>query len=69
MERIWLNSYPPGVPAEIDADAFRSLGDFFAVSVDRFRGQVALYVRRERRIIQLKIQPIIPASFSSELLP
>ena len=42
MERIWLKSYPPGVPPEIDADAFRSLGDFFAASVDRFRGQVAL---------------------------
>ncbi len=42
MERIWLKSYPPGVPAEIDADAFRSLGDFFAASVAKFRGHVAL---------------------------
>jgi len=25
MEKIWLESYPPGVPAEIDLSAFRSL--------------------------------------------
>ena len=25
MERIWLKSYPPGVPAEVDYKAYRSL--------------------------------------------
>ncbi len=29
MERIWLQSYEPGVPAEIDPDEFRPLGEFF----------------------------------------
>ncbi|HET8701289.1 MAG TPA: AMP-binding protein, partial [Nitrococcus sp.] len=29
MEKIWLKSYPPGVPAEIDLDEFASLNDIF----------------------------------------
>ena len=33
MERIWLKSYPEGVPAEIDLSALGSLGDFIAESV------------------------------------
>jgi long-chain acyl-CoA synthetase len=41
MERIWLKSYPKGVPAEIDPNAFRSLGDFFASSVAKYRSQTA----------------------------
>src|SRR5271168_3262235 len=41
MERIWLKSYPEGVPAEIDPDVFRSLGEFFVASVAKFRDQTA----------------------------
>ena len=41
MERIWLKSYPEGVPAEIDPNAFRSLGEFFVASVAKFRDQTA----------------------------
>ena len=41
MERIWLKSYPEGVPADIDPNAFRSLGEFFAASVAKFRHQTA----------------------------
>jgi long-chain acyl-CoA synthetase len=41
MERIWLKSYPGGVPAEIDPNAFRSLGEFFAASVAGFRHRTA----------------------------
>src|SRR3984957_9033616 len=41
MERIWLKSYPEGVPAEIDAGAFGSLGDFIKASVEKFRGRTA----------------------------
>jgi len=41
MERIWLKSYPKGVPAEIDAGAFGSLGDFIKASVEKFRGRTA----------------------------
>ncbi len=41
MERIWLKSYPEGVPPEINANAFRSLTDFFAASVAKYRGRTA----------------------------
>ena len=41
MERIWLKSYPEGVPAEIDVSALGSLGDFIAESVDKFRDRTA----------------------------
>jgi long-chain acyl-CoA synthetase len=42
MERIWLKSYPEGVPAEIDASAVGSLGDFIKTSVEKFRVRTAL---------------------------
>ena len=35
-EKIWLASYPPAVPAEIDPQAYRSLAGLFEHSVDRF---------------------------------
>jgi len=41
MDRIWLKSYPPGVPAEIDAGAYASLGDLFDVSVARYAQRTA----------------------------
>jgi len=40
-ERPWLNSYPAGVPAEIDADEFRSVVAVFAASVAKFRDRPA----------------------------
>ncbi len=33
MEKIWIKHYPAGVPAEIDVNEFRSIGDLFAKSV------------------------------------
>ena len=41
MERIWLKSYPEGVPADIDPAAYRTIGDFFAASVDRYWDRTA----------------------------
>src|SRR6185437_12422130 len=29
VDRIWLQSYPPGVPAEIDANAYASVREVF----------------------------------------
>ena len=43
MEKIWLKSYPAGVPAEIDVDQFRSLGDLFEKSVAQFSQRDAFY--------------------------
>jgi long-chain acyl-CoA synthetase len=36
MEKIWLKSYPPGVPAEIDVNEFRSLGHLFESGVRKY---------------------------------
>lgn len=49
MDRIWLRSYPAGVPAEIDAAAMRTLVDLFDGSVQRHADSVA-YVQMGRSI-------------------
>ncbi len=36
MEKIWLKRYPPGVPAEIDPDEYRSLVEIFEQSCKKF---------------------------------
>jgi long-chain acyl-CoA synthetase len=36
MERIWLKSYPPGVPADIDPNQYRSLVELFDASIRQF---------------------------------
>ena len=41
MERIWLKSYPEGVPADIDLSAVGSLGDFIETSLEKFRDRIA----------------------------
>jgi long-chain acyl-CoA synthetase len=43
MDRIWLKSYPPGVPAEIDYKGYRSLGDLFEKSVVQYRDRDAFH--------------------------
>ena len=40
-ERIWLKNYPAGMPAEIDADRFRSIPDMFDKTVARFSDKAA----------------------------
>ena len=35
-DRPWLSAYPPGVPAEIDADRFASVADVFLQSCEKF---------------------------------
>jgi long-chain acyl-CoA synthetase len=49
MKKIWLKSYPPGVPEEIDANQFASLGDLFEKSVARFADHTA-YVNMGKSI-------------------
>lgn len=41
MEKVWLKRYPPGVPADIDADHYSSLLDIFQQSVDSYAERVA----------------------------
>jgi long-chain acyl-CoA synthetase len=41
MEKIWLSSYPPGIPAEVDITAYRSVVDLFETSCRRFADRPA----------------------------
>jgi long-chain acyl-CoA synthetase len=41
MEKIWLKSYPPGIPADIDPASFPSLVALFEDAVGRFGDRVA----------------------------
>jgi long-chain acyl-CoA synthetase len=41
MDKVWLKSYPPGVPAEIDVDEFPSIGAMFERSVGTFSARAA----------------------------
>jgi len=43
MERIWLKSYSPDVPAEVTWDEFRSIGDLFEKSCAQFAGRPAYH--------------------------
>ncbi len=41
MEKIWLNDYPAGVPAEIDPNRYSSLVDMFEQAVSRYADKPA----------------------------
>ncbi len=41
MEKIWLKSYPKGVPAEINPDEFQSLVHLFETSVSKYADKTA----------------------------
>ena len=47
MDKIWLKSYPPGVPAEVDASELCSLNEIAALSFRRFADNDA-YVQMGR---------------------
>ncbi len=36
MEKIWLKSYPPGVPEHVDLEAYQSIVDVFEQAIERF---------------------------------
>ena len=42
-DRIWLNNYPAGIPAEIDPDRFTSIPDMFDKTVARFSKRPAYH--------------------------
>jgi long-chain acyl-CoA synthetase len=43
VERIWLKSYPPGVPADIDPSEFASLVEMFDRAVQQFAARPAFH--------------------------
>ena len=43
MDRIWLKSYPPGVPADINPGEYRSLVELFEKSVRAYADRPAFH--------------------------
>ena len=43
MDRIWLKSYPEGMPAEIDPDQFASVADLLETLFGKFAGKPAFH--------------------------
>ena len=43
MDRIWLKSYPPGVPADINPGEYRSLVELFESSIRKFGDRPAFH--------------------------
>ena len=43
MDKIWLKSYPPGVPAEIDWRQHQSVGELFARNCERYSDRPAYH--------------------------
>src|SRR5436190_6920690 len=41
VERIWLKSYPKGVPADVNVDAYRSVPHLFEGNIDKYRKRPA----------------------------
>ena len=41
MEKSWVKSYPKGVPAEINAEAYKNLNEVFSTSARRYLGRPA----------------------------
>ncbi|MBX5463352.1 MAG: AMP-binding protein [Steroidobacteraceae bacterium] len=57
MEKIWLKSYPPGVPAEIDPSIYRSLVDIAEQSFRKYADRVA-YVQMGRAITYCELDEL-----------
>lgn len=55
MERIWLKSYPQGIPADVDVEAYSSLGDLFTGSCRQFAGRDA-YISMGRAISYAELE-------------
>ena len=43
MDRIWLKSYPPGVPADINPGEYKSLVELFETSIKKFGDRPAFH--------------------------
>jgi len=57
MQKIWIQHYPPGVPAEANLSAYRSINDIFSESVDKFRHHTA-YINLGRRLSYERIDQL-----------
>ena len=60
MEKIWLKSYQAGVPAEIDLNEFRSIGDLFEKSVKQY-GPRKAYINMDKAITYAELDKLSAA--------
>ena len=60
MEKIWLKSYQAGVPAEIDLNEFRSIGDLFVKSVKLY-GPRKAYINMDKAITYAELEKLSAA--------
>jgi long-chain acyl-CoA synthetase len=60
MEKFWLKSYPPGVPAEIDPSRLRSLKELLERSCAKYANEVA-YVQMGRSITYRELDELSQA--------
>ncbi len=60
MDKIWLKSYQKGVPAEIDVNEFRSIGDLFAKSVKLY-GPRKAYINMDKAITYAELEKLSAA--------
>ncbi|MDP1983471.1 MAG: long-chain-fatty-acid--CoA ligase [Sulfuritalea sp.] len=60
MEKIWLRHYPAGVPAEIDVNEFRSIGDLFAKSVQQY-GPRKAYINMDKALTYAELDTLSAA--------
>ena len=57
MEKIWLKHYPATVPAEIDLDEFKSIGDLFEKSVAQYGSRKA-YINMDKAITYAELDKL-----------
>jgi long-chain acyl-CoA synthetase len=60
MEKIWLKSYQAGVPAEIDLNEFRSIGELFEKSVKQY-GPRKAYINMDKAITYAELDKLSAA--------
>jgi long-chain acyl-CoA synthetase len=65
MNKIWLKSYPPGVPAEIDVGEFSSLADLFDKGVRKFAERTA-YINMGKAISYRELE-VLSSQFAGYL--
>ena len=66
MEKIWLKSYPPGVPEDIEPGKFNSLKEIFEQSFEEHRTKPA-YINM-MRLADSSTRPRVWSSFLFILL-
>jgi long-chain acyl-CoA synthetase len=57
MDKIWIKHYPATVPAEIDLNEFKSIGDLFEKSVKRYASRKA-YINMDKAITYAELDKL-----------